>query len=303
MKFTESNKLLSNGLTRREMIEKLLAAYQQPALRHSLPADCETCFDIPYDTTSPRQRIDIYKPKGGGPFPVVVWIHGGGWYTGDNADFGLESRLRFLSYGYAIVSIGYRLLDTAVFPAPLEDVENGCAYLAAHGAEYNLDTSRMCIVSGSAGTPLALTAALKSKLFRAASMGCPILDFSTMTRQFQQLNMERNPMFAIPDADYSIESLLLGGAVQEELELCREAAPKSYLDQDALYIQLHHGLLDKTTPYLQSVEFAEEVVRITGDPDRVNCILLPDTGHSGGLYYSDEVFRQRLAFLENHLKG
>jgi acetyl esterase/lipase len=303
MKNAGSEKLLSNGLTRLEMVRKLQSEYQQPALEHTLPPDCETFKDIPYNTESPRQRLDIYKPKGEGPFPVVVNIHGGGWYTGDKADFSVPGRLKFLPYGYAVVSVGYRLMDTAVFPAQLEDVENGIAWIVEHGAEYHLDTLRMGIISGSAGTPLALTAALKSKAFRAASMNCSILDFSTMTRQFRQLNLERTPMFAIPDSDCSIESLLLGGAVQEMPELCREAAPRSYLDVDAPYIQLYHGLQDRTTPYLQSVDFAEEAARITGDPERVSCILLPDTGHSGGLYYSDEVFQQRLEFMEKHLKN
>src|SRR6266704_1043775 len=52
-------------------------------------------------------RLDLYVPNTGGPFPVVIWVHGGGWQTGDKSD--PTPAIREVNRGYAVVSINYRL--------------------------------------------------------------------------------------------------------------------------------------------------------------------------------------------------
>ena len=43
--------------------------------------------DVVYDTLSEAQKFDLYLPKEGeGPFPLVFFIHGGGWFSGDKTD-------------------------------------------------------------------------------------------------------------------------------------------------------------------------------------------------------------------------
>ena len=71
--------------------------------------------DIPYaDPAHERQVLDIYVPDGCAPdgaegLPVVFWIHGGGWVTGDKANVQLKPRV-FTDRGYVFVSTNYRLL-------------------------------------------------------------------------------------------------------------------------------------------------------------------------------------------------
>ncbi len=89
-------------------------------------------LDVPYATTSPAQRLDIYLPeRGEGPFPVILFIHGGAFMMGDKRDFQISSFLGGLERGYAVVGINYRLSGEAVFPAGLQDVKAAVRWLRA----------------------------------------------------------------------------------------------------------------------------------------------------------------------------
>jgi len=77
--------------------------------------------NIPYIAhPTPRQNFDLYLPrdKGGRPFPLVVWIHGGAWMMGikewDNVKY-------LVRHGYAIASIDYRFSTEVSFPAQIQD--------------------------------------------------------------------------------------------------------------------------------------------------------------------------------------
>ena len=64
-------------------------------------------LDLSYDEGFYRRKLDIYLPnEGEGPFPVIVDIHGGGWYFGDKSEHKLDPALHLLDRGYAVVSVG-----------------------------------------------------------------------------------------------------------------------------------------------------------------------------------------------------
>src|SRR5215213_9495202 len=74
-----------------------------------------------------RQKLDVYVPKGDGPFPLVIWVHGGGW-EGGNKDNGGPA-VGLLGRGYAVASVNYRLSQHAVFPAQIHDVKAAVRFL------------------------------------------------------------------------------------------------------------------------------------------------------------------------------
>src|SRR5512139_3426573 len=79
--------------------------------------------DIAYATRSPAQKLDLYLPTSGTrPYPVVLWIHGGGWRTGDKTLGGSAPPLQLTSQGIAVVSANCRLSGEAKFPAQIQDV-------------------------------------------------------------------------------------------------------------------------------------------------------------------------------------
>ena len=85
-------------------------------------------LDLPYATLSAAQQLDIYLPnEGTGPFPVVFYVHGGGFAMGDKRDGMLAPSLVGLERGYAVVSINYRMSGEAVFPGGREGCEGGAS--------------------------------------------------------------------------------------------------------------------------------------------------------------------------------
>ncbi|MDR2502489.1 MAG: alpha/beta hydrolase, partial [Oscillospiraceae bacterium] len=72
-----------------------------------------------------RQALDIYLPgDGAGPFPVVIFIHGGAWMSGHRADAQLAPFLPGIERGYAVLSLGYRLIPNIRWPENLFDIKS-----------------------------------------------------------------------------------------------------------------------------------------------------------------------------------
>lgn len=293
-------KILTNGLTRLENVKRL-QFYTQGAVERELDY-CDYTFDIPYGTESPRQCIDIYTPKGvEGPFPTIIYLHGGGWFTGDRRDKGVGGSLFLVKHGFAIVSVGYRLADEAVHPGPMEDVIAGIAKATEVADQFNLNMTRLGIASGSAGSTYAMIAALRDPRFKAVYLGSSILDFTRITKQMVALGMNRTVQYGYPEQDWSMEALMLGGAVQAVPSRARELCARLHVHADMPHCLLAHGTKDNVTPFLQVVEFAEAATKATGDPNRVQLLLSPGGGHNLQPEFTKLHLADRVAFMKKHL--
>ncbi len=290
---------LSNGMTRLEYYRSLNRDFtQEPRVYYGA---FEKRVDIAYAAASARQKYDVYMPLNPGRYPTIVWIHGGGWFMGDRSDFAMGYLLPFIAHGYTVVSIGYRLAEEAVFPEPVYDVLEGLKHVLQRAEEFRIDRERICLMSGSAGTTLAALAALwNPEPISAVILRCPILDFTGMRKQFEQLGIRRT-RFPYPDEDTSIEALFLGGSTLERPEAAAAANPAGYLDQRCPRFLLIHGLEDEDTPYLQSVEFAGMIREKSGDLHRAQVELLPETGHDNGRFDDPSTFELELRFLRESL--
>jgi len=130
-----------------------------------LPAKRLTIIDdIPYRSgPSKSWKLDLAMPEnfGGNLHPALVIIHGGGWQAGSKQDRAYRSLLLdYAAKGYTAVSVEYRFLKEAPFPACIEDVKCAVRWLKAHASQYQVDTSRIGVYGHSAGAHLALMLAL-----------------------------------------------------------------------------------------------------------------------------------------------
>jgi len=86
------------------------SALAQSPIDASASAKFNVKLDIPYaEPADPRQKVDIYAPENAKNLPVVFWIHGGGWQTGDRTNVQVKPQA-FVDKGLVFVSTGYRLL-------------------------------------------------------------------------------------------------------------------------------------------------------------------------------------------------
>jgi acetyl esterase/lipase len=127
----------------------------------------ETRLNVTYAThDSVALAGDLYLPKGAGPFPALVAVHGGGWVQGARNAFQYWGPW-FAARGYAVFAISYRLAKTGAktFPNAVQDVLAGIQYVRGNAKELNIAPDRIGLFGHSAGGNLSALAALGGKKF------------------------------------------------------------------------------------------------------------------------------------------
>lgn len=117
--------------------------------------------------------LDIYHPgraEPGGLSPVLVAVHGGGFYQGSRK-FGAANLRWFADHGWTVISVDYRLArdDRPTWDLATRDVECALAWTAAHAGELRIDLNRLTLSGGSAGGTLAMTAGYLANAGRVKS--------------------------------------------------------------------------------------------------------------------------------------
>ncbi len=111
--------------------------------------------NIPFAGVEDEKRsLDVYAPAGAKNLPVVFWIHGGGWQTGDKSDVKTKPQW-FMDKGFVFVSTNYRLLPAVDMGALTRDVAQSFRWVEDHIAEYGGDPRRVLVAGHSAGAQLA----------------------------------------------------------------------------------------------------------------------------------------------------
>src|SRR6187431_658671 len=90
------------------------------------------------DPAHERQVLDVYAPAGAKNLPVVFWIHGGGWQTGDKASVQLKPQV-FMDKGFVFVSTNYRLLPDVDMATIVRDVAKSIRWVHDHIVEHGGD--------------------------------------------------------------------------------------------------------------------------------------------------------------------
>lgn len=110
-----------------------------------------------------RITVRIYTPTGAGPFPLYVFIHGGGWCVGTLDE--RDPRCRTVSAGArcVVASIDYRLAPENSYPTPVEDCYAALTWLVDHADELDVDADRVAVGGESAGANLAAVMCLMAR--------------------------------------------------------------------------------------------------------------------------------------------
>lgn len=257
----------------------------------------ETLTDIIYCTpdNSP-QGMDVYFPEAGGPWPAIVYVHGGSWMHGDKSEARMFASL-MTAQGYLVVSVNYRLYPAAQFPAMIQDVKCAVRSLRANAVQYNLDPNRIGAVGVSAGGHLAGLVGTTD-----ASAGWDVgeyLDQSSRVRAVIAMagvmDLSRN----FPNAD--IEAMKRIGFGEYNVV---EASPISHVTPDDPPFLLIHGDRDEVVPVEQSQVMYERLVQ---ENITAQLVIVQNARHSftapgGTIPPIPEINQIILDFLARHLQ-
>lgn len=230
----------------------------------------ETLIDATYCTMegSP-QKMDVYFPEAGGPWPVLVYVHGGSWMHGDKSEAALFAR-GMTAQGYLLVSINYRLFPPANFPAMIQDVKCAVRSLRANAGQYNLDPNRVGAMGVSAGGHLVGLLGTTT-----TSAGWDVGEYLDQSSRVQAvvamagvMDLSRN----FPNAD--IEAMKRVGFGEYNVA---EASPITHVTPDDPPFLLIHGERDELVPYEQSQVMYDRLIQ-TGVPAQF--VIVKNAGHS-----------------------
>jgi acetyl esterase/lipase len=276
--------------------------------------DRQTFSDVKYGTQSNAQKSDIYLPASKPPFPVLVWIHGGGWVQGDKATFKAQPMLEaLLSRGYAVVSINYRLSGEAKFPAQIYDVKAAIRWIKANSTTYKFNPDKIGVWGSSAGGHLKVllattnnVASLENLTQGNASQSSKIqvaidwfgpTDFLLMDK----MTVEQKCGAGTHNSASSPESALMGFPIQSQPQLTSVTNPAKYVSNDDPPMYIQHGRIDCTVPYNQSQLLYDSL--ITKKPKtEIKLKILEKSGHGGNEFETATNVKEMIDFLDIYLK-
>ncbi len=218
--------------------------------------------DIPYANDDGKQMLDIVIPRGKGPFPVMVYIHGGGWLGGDKCHYARICR-QFAEAGTLVFNINYRLVPEYRFPIQLQDTASAVAWAYENAAKYGGDPDKIFITGDSAGAHLAswYGAALNSPdLQKAAGISnmLPVEKIRGLLLFFGVYDMEAACHLGFNGLKPAIEGFIGLDSLNYK-EIAHIASPIRHIN--ALYppVFLTCGEADRLFP--QSVDFEKELIK------------------------------------------
>lgn len=262
--------------------------------------------DVPYaGDTLKKHLLDIYLPPVvKSSYPLVVWIHGGGWRMNDKyADMGYmtETIKGFIDRGYAVASIDYRWSTAAPFPAQIQDCNQAVEFLYQNAAKYKLDKDKIALIGFSAGGHLAslmgLSANNNIKEFypegKKANFKIKlVLDFYGPSDFLSLAGPDQK------DAQHAI-SLLLGASVFDRPDLGKTASPVTYIDKNDPPFLIVQGEKDEAVNPLQSISLSLHL-KLAGVKNEF--IIVPNAPHYGVMFDAEDIRNRVFSYLDEYLK-
>ena len=225
--------------------------------------------------------FDLHYPKQGeGPFPLIIFVHGGAWQLGDRrGGTGVVFTDALLEAGYAFAGINYRLAPEYTFPAMIEDVKCAVRFFRANADLLNLDPNRFAALGGSAGGHLVslLGVTADQDLWESAGQYQGVSSrISLVVDMFGAADLR-----ALADPEYrSNWGDVFGDAVYDP-EAMWEISPLAYVTSEAPPFLILQGNLDDSALYRQSQELTAALEEV-GVP--VELIIVYGGGHGTELF-------------------
>lgn len=266
-----------------------------------LPAQQQIIRDIQYSAPDGQAlTLDVFSPEEQRqPAPVIVFVHGGGWKNGDKKS-GEKNAKWLVDDGFAVVSINYRLIDVAQWPAQINDCYEAVRWVRRNAQEYNFDPDHVAAWGTSAGGHL------------VALMGTrPCPDPEDVSSRVQAVCDWFGPseLLTMPpnnvgngrteeDVANSNGAKLLGATVKDVPKLAKDASALNNVSSDDCPFLIMHGSEDPGVPLSQSRKL-HSALDASGVDSTMH--IVQGAGHGGKLFQSKDSRAVVRAFFTRQL--
>lgn len=247
-------------------------------------------------------KLDFVRPiSGNGPFPLILYIHGGAWRMGGRTSF--DSEMPWLAkHGWACASIDYRLAPKYKYPCQVDDVRLALAYLRANANRYNIDPDRIGVVGSSSGGQLALLLAFAPDSRGAFAPGIRAVvtlagpsDFRTwQIGAAEEASLRRT---GIRGLDGMISDYL--GTADRRAAIMTEASPISYVHKGSPAVLTLQGDRDELVPPTQA-RALHQALKNVGAAEKL--VLYQGDGHDLSREHLNQAYAEMLDFLNRYVK-
>lgn len=262
--------------------------------------------DVTYCTPDGvAQKMDVMYPRtlGEKPMPVAVYIHGGGWTSGDKAGgAGSLDTHEILARGYVVVSLNYRLAPEYKWPAQITDVKCAIRHLRANAAMYKIDPNKIGVWGGSAGGHLVamLGTTDKSAGFDAGEY----LDQSSRVQAVVDLFGPAD-LPAMFTSNAQVVAGRIFGSTSRDDSILVKASPVTYITPDDPPFLILQGDQDHVVPMEQSQILHD---RLKAGGVQSTLVIVKNAGHGftpegGAISPSRTELSKMIAdFFDQHLR-
>jgi alpha-L-fucosidase 2 len=238
--------------------------------------------------------MDAHIPKGSGPFPAVILVHGGGWTQGNRTANFIQPLFGLLDQtGFAWFTIDYRLAPRYAYPAAADDVEAAVRFVKQHAGEYKVNPAKIALMGESAGGHLVNLVGARNDVGLAAV----VCFYGPIDMLLWAKRLEGKPLSEGVRGFFGIEALDKAG-----WDKILETSPRIYLSHKTPPFLLIHGTKDQAVDYSQAT-LSVELFRQIGVPCQL--ITVEDGVHGVINWEKEERFQaykpQVIAWLHETL--
>ena len=244
-------------------------------------------------------QLNLARPKGEGPFPAVLCIHGGGFRAGNRESYDALCK-NLAGRGYVAATATYRLAPKHPFPAAVHDVKAAVRWLRANAAKYQIDPARVGVTGGSAGGHLAQFLAVTAGVAQfegdlgnrdqSSAVQCVVNVYgpSDFTKSYGK---------SVDAAE--VLPLFLGGNLEQARHRHILASPLYWVTPDAAPTLCIHGTQDKYVAHEQAEWIVE---RLKAADVEAELLTLEGAGHGFKGADQEKAEAAMFAFFDRHLK-
>ncbi|MEM7782335.1 MAG: alpha/beta hydrolase [Planctomycetota bacterium] len=241
-------------------------------------------------------KCDLYLPKGEGPFPAILAVHGGAWKSGTKFSM-LRHAWRLAEAGYVVMAINYRHAPKNKFPAQIEDCRYAVRWLRLNADHYRVDPNQIGAFGYSAGGHLvSLLGTAPAEKFPDDHLPDELKPFDCRIKAVAAGGAPCE--FGWLKGNSKILAYWLGGSKNDKPEIYRSASPTSFVTPDDPPFFFFHGESDLIVPPSSSLKL-HEALKQSGVETQYH--VAEGYGHIGtfsDLSWIDPIIQ----FFDRHLK-